>query len=131
MSEKPLGELPPEWADLARADAEELSPPRGAKERVQRTVALTLGLGVGFLGAATGGGAHAAGRAARGGAPRGRRGCDVRNGCCGDRDRRVAPSEEGPAAGGRRGGRRGRWNRCLPRGSLGAGTDQATGRPLH
>ena len=60
MSEKPLGELPPEWADLVRADAAELSPPRGAKERVQRTVALTLGLGVGFLGAATGGSTAAA-----------------------------------------------------------------------
>ena len=60
MSERLTGELPPGWADLAAADASELSPPRGAKERVQRNVALTLGLGVGFLAATTAGSTAAA-----------------------------------------------------------------------
>jgi hypothetical protein len=60
MSERLTGALPPEWADLARADASELSPPRGAKERVQRNVALTLGLGAGFLAATTAGSTAAA-----------------------------------------------------------------------
>ena len=49
MSERPPGELPSEWADLGRADGAELAPPPGAKERVQRRVAVTLGLGAGFL----------------------------------------------------------------------------------
>jgi hypothetical protein len=60
MSERLTGELPPEWADLASADASELSPPRGAKERVQRNVAVTLGLGAGFLAATTAGSTAAA-----------------------------------------------------------------------
>jgi hypothetical protein len=51
VSERVPGELPPEWADLGRADASELAPPPGAKGRVQRRVAVTLGLGAGFLGA--------------------------------------------------------------------------------
>ena len=51
MSERLTGELPLEWADLGRADASALAPPAGAKERVQRRVALTLGLGAGFLAA--------------------------------------------------------------------------------
>ncbi|HTS81692.1 MAG TPA: hypothetical protein VMH40_13920 [Myxococcaceae bacterium] len=50
MSER-LNDLPPGWDDLGREDAEALGPPRGAKERVQRRVALTLGLGAGFLAA--------------------------------------------------------------------------------
>ena len=59
MSERVPGDLPEEWADLGRADASELAPPPGAKERVQRRVAITLGLGAGFL-AATAGGSTAA-----------------------------------------------------------------------
>jgi hypothetical protein len=43
--------LPPEWEALAREDAEALAPPHGAKERVQRRVAFTLGLGAGFIAA--------------------------------------------------------------------------------
>ena len=50
MSER-LNDLPRGWDDLGREDAEALGPPRGAKERVQRRVALTLGLGAGFLAA--------------------------------------------------------------------------------
>ena len=81
MSERLTGELPLEWADLGRADASALAPPAGAKERVQRRVALTLGLGAGFLAAtaasstataasatAAGAGAGAAGTAAGAGA---------------------------------------------------------------
>jgi hypothetical protein len=60
VSERLTGELPPGWADLAAADASELSPPRGAKERVQRNVAVTLGLGAGFLAATTAGSTAAA-----------------------------------------------------------------------
>ncbi|HZW87605.1 MAG TPA: hypothetical protein VFF12_00880 [Myxococcaceae bacterium] len=59
MSEGLPGDLPEEWEDLGRADASELAPPPGAKDRVQRRVALTLGLGAGFL-AATAGGSSAA-----------------------------------------------------------------------
>ena len=59
MSERLPGDLPAEWEDLARADASELAPPAEAKGRVQRRVALTLGLGAGFL-AATAGGSTAA-----------------------------------------------------------------------
>lgn len=43
--------LPPEWATLGREDDAALAPPPGAKERVQRRVALTLGLGAGFAAA--------------------------------------------------------------------------------
>jgi len=59
VSERLPGELPDEWEDLGRADASELAPPAGAKERVQRRVAVTLGLGAGFL-AATAAGSSAA-----------------------------------------------------------------------
>ena len=59
MSERLPGDLPEEWTDLGRADASELAPPPGAKERVQRRVAVTLGLSAGFL-AATAGGSTAA-----------------------------------------------------------------------
>lgn len=59
MSEGLPGDLPEDWEDLGRADASELAPPPGAKDRVQRRVALTLGLGAGFL-AATAGGSSAA-----------------------------------------------------------------------
>jgi hypothetical protein len=45
------GDLPPEWDDLGREDSEALAPPPGAKERVQRRVAVTLGLGAGFVAA--------------------------------------------------------------------------------
>src|SRR3974390_1523666 len=58
MSERLTGELPPEWADLARADASEPSPPRGAKER--GNVARPRGLGAGFLAATTAGSTAAA-----------------------------------------------------------------------
>lgn len=68
MSEKLPGDLPPEWADLAQADASELAPPPGAKERVQRHVALTLGLGAGFLAATTAGSTAAAAGLSGGGA---------------------------------------------------------------
>ena len=76
MSERLPGELPAEWEDLARADASELAPPPGAKDRVQRRVAITLGLGAGFLAATAGSstataaglaGAGAAGSAGAGG----------------------------------------------------------------
>ena len=60
MSERPPGDLPEEWADLGRADASELAPPPGAKERVQRRVAVTLGLGAGFVAATVGGSTAAA-----------------------------------------------------------------------
>ncbi len=43
--------LPAGWAELGREDAAALVPPDGARERVQRRVALTLGLGAGFLAA--------------------------------------------------------------------------------
>jgi len=46
-----LGGLPPDWDALGREDAEALGPPDGAKERVQRRVALTLGLGAAFVAA--------------------------------------------------------------------------------
>ena len=59
MSDRLPGDLPEEWADLGRADAAELAPPPEAKERVRGRVALTLGLGAGFL-AATAGGSTAA-----------------------------------------------------------------------
>jgi len=76
VSERLPGELPAEWEDLARADASELAPPPGAKDRVQRRVAVTLGLGAGFLAATAGSstataaglaGAGAAGSAGAGG----------------------------------------------------------------
>ncbi len=54
MSERLIPELPAGWADLEREDAAALAPPDGARERVQRRVALTLGLGAGFLAAAAG-----------------------------------------------------------------------------
>jgi hypothetical protein len=60
VSEQLPGELPAEFAELARANASELAPPPGAKERVQRGVALTLGLGAGFLAATTAGSSAAA-----------------------------------------------------------------------
>jgi TolA-binding protein len=44
-------DLPPGWEDLGREDAEALSPPDGAKERVGRRVAATLGLGAGIVAA--------------------------------------------------------------------------------
>jgi len=50
MSER-LGDLPPGWEDLEREDTDSLTPPAGAKERVQARVALTLGLGAGFAAA--------------------------------------------------------------------------------
>jgi hypothetical protein len=75
MSERVNGDLPPEWDDLDREDSEALAPPPGAKERVQRRVAMTLGLGAGFVAAtaasssaaAAGAGAGAAGGAGAGG----------------------------------------------------------------
>lgn len=51
MSERLTDELPEGWADLGHEDAAALEPPDGAKERVQRRVALTLGLGAGFVAA--------------------------------------------------------------------------------
>jgi len=60
MSERLPGDLPDEWAELGRADASELAPPPGAKERVQRRVAITLGLGAGFVAATVGGSTAAA-----------------------------------------------------------------------
>jgi len=69
VSERLPGDLPAEWEDLARADASELAPPAEAKGRVQRRVALTLGLGAGFLAATAGGStAAAAGLASTGAA---------------------------------------------------------------
>ena len=65
MSERLPGDLPEEWADLGRADASELAPPPGAKERVQRRVAVTLGLGAGFLAATAAGSSAAAAGSAR------------------------------------------------------------------
>jgi len=50
MSER-LGDLPPGWEDLEREDTASLAPPAGAKDRVQGRVALTLGLGAGFVAA--------------------------------------------------------------------------------
>jgi hypothetical protein len=46
-----LGDLPDGWADLEREDTASLAPPAGAKERVQAHVAVTLGLGAGFIAA--------------------------------------------------------------------------------
>ncbi len=51
MSDWPTDGLPPGWADLAREDAEALAPPDEAKQRVQRRIAVTLGLGAGFAAA--------------------------------------------------------------------------------
>jgi hypothetical protein len=51
VSEGLPGELPAEWSDLGHADEAALAPPAGAKERVRGRVALTLGLGAGFLAA--------------------------------------------------------------------------------
>jgi len=51
VSDWPTEPLPAGWAELERQDAAALVPPDGAKERVQRRVALTLGLGAGFLAA--------------------------------------------------------------------------------
>jgi len=73
-----MDELPLEWTELGRADAEALAPPDGAKDRVRERVALTLGLGAGFIvataasstvvggaaGSAAAGGSSAAGSAA-------------------------------------------------------------------
>jgi hypothetical protein len=74
VSERLNGDLPPEWDDLDREDSEALAPPPGAKERVQRRVAVTLGLGAGFVAAtaasssaAAAGAAGAAGSAGAGG----------------------------------------------------------------
>jgi len=52
MSEGRNDGLPPDWEELGREDADALAPPPGAKERVQRQVAMTLGLGAGFIAAA-------------------------------------------------------------------------------
>jgi len=74
VSERVNGDLPPEWDDLGREDSEALGPPAGAKERVHRRVALTLGLGAGFIAATAGtstaaaAAAGAAGAGAAGGA---------------------------------------------------------------
>lgn len=69
MSERLPGELPTDWEELAHADASELAPPPGAKDRVHRRVALTLGLGAGFLAATAGSStATAAGLASAGAA---------------------------------------------------------------
>jgi len=65
VSERPNGDLPPEWEDLDREDSASLAPPAGAKDRVRRRVALTLGLGAGFL-AATGASSSAAAAGAAG-----------------------------------------------------------------
>ncbi len=51
MSGQLPDELPPGWDELGREDAAALAPPAGAKERVQRRVAFTLGLGAGFVAA--------------------------------------------------------------------------------
>ncbi|MGZ3479791.1 MAG: hypothetical protein ACXU81_05545 [Myxococcaceae bacterium] len=51
MSGQVPDELPPGWDELGREDAAALAPPAGAKERVQRRVAFTLGLGAGFVAA--------------------------------------------------------------------------------
>jgi hypothetical protein len=68
VSERVNGDLPPEWDDLGREDSEALAPPPGAKERVQRRVAVTLGLGAGFVAAtAASSSAAAAGAAGAGG----------------------------------------------------------------
>ena len=44
MSERRNDGLPADWEELGREDADALAPPPGAKERVQRHVATTLGL---------------------------------------------------------------------------------------
>jgi hypothetical protein len=48
VSAQPPDDLPPDWEELGREDAEALGPPDGAKERVGRRVAVTLGLGAGL-----------------------------------------------------------------------------------
>ncbi|HEY1905345.1 MAG TPA: hypothetical protein VGG91_04855 [Myxococcaceae bacterium] len=68
MSERPNGDLPPEWDDLGREDSEALAPPAGAKERVQHRVAVTLGLGAGFVAATAASSSAAAAGAAGAGA---------------------------------------------------------------
>lgn len=68
MSERVNGDLPPEWDDLGREDSEALAPPPGAKERVQRRVAVTLGLGAGFVAATAASSSAAAAGAAGAGA---------------------------------------------------------------
>lgn len=68
MSERLTGELPDGWENLGREDAAALAPPDGAKERVQRRVALTLSLGAGFLAATAGTSTAAAAGAAAAGA---------------------------------------------------------------
>jgi len=71
VSERLTPELPDGWEHLGREDAAALAPPDGAKGRVQRRVALTLGLGAGFLaataGTSTAAAAGAAGAAGGGG----------------------------------------------------------------
>lgn len=68
MSERVNGDLPPEWDDLGREDSEALAPPPGAKDRVQRRVAVTLGLGAGFVAATAASSSAAAAGAAGAGA---------------------------------------------------------------
>jgi TolA-binding protein len=51
VSAKPPDDLPPDWEELGREDAEALGPPDGAKERVGQRVAVTLGLGAGLVAA--------------------------------------------------------------------------------
>jgi TolA-binding protein len=51
VSAHPPDDLPPDWEELGREDAEALGPPDGAKERVGRRVAVTLGLGAGLVAA--------------------------------------------------------------------------------
>lgn len=69
MSERLNEDLPPGWDDLCREDSAALAPPSGAKERVQRRVAITLGLGAGFVAAtALSSSAAAAGAAGAGAA---------------------------------------------------------------
>jgi hypothetical protein len=51
VSDQLPDDLPPGWDELGREDAAALAPPAGAKERVQRRVAFTLGLGAGFVAA--------------------------------------------------------------------------------
>ena len=68
MSDRLTPELPAGWADLEREDQAALAPPDGAKERVQRRVALTLGLGAGFVAATIGTSTAAAASVAAAGA---------------------------------------------------------------
>jgi hypothetical protein len=51
VSERLPGELPVEWAELGLANEAMLAAPPGAKERIRGRVAVTLGLGAGFLAA--------------------------------------------------------------------------------